>query len=191
MSEALPMLPSIRAKELERASAASQTNKSLQSDDFCKSADATVNAPLGSYSGQRDSVPSADIRPNAPISQSETKRSEELATLHRKEQKLYGGFPPLESSVACNAIHHHISTTSAFLNSFVADVNASHEGIDHKLTTLENQMALLESKIASMPDLFPEETENDHDGAAGAEGNGEDSDMESDNGGIIKAGGSS
>jgi len=132
---------------------------------------------------------STDLRPNASASdpsQSEHQRSEQLATLHQKEQNVFSGLPPLESNVACNVIHQYISTTSSFLNSFIADTNASHGGIDHKLTVLEKQMALLESKIASIPDLMPEEKESDEVSSAEEhkmEGNeiGDKGQKESDN----------
>lgn len=174
-SAALPTLPSIRAKELETVSHATDNDESRPED--------TVNLPVESSSGRSDSIPSASLRSSSPsndLSQSETQRSEHLATLHQKEQKVFSGLPPLESSVACNAIHQYISATSSFLNSFIADANASHEGVDHKLTVLEKQMALLESKIASMPDLFPEpeEKEGDHGDEAGASKNREECEIE-------------
>ena len=78
-----------------------------------------------------------------------------------KERSVFGGLPPLESTVACDAIHHYLVTTCSFLNSFVADVNAANEGMDHKLTVLERQMALLESRLASVPGLFPEDLYDD------------------------------
>lgn len=78
--------------------------------------------------------------------------------MHKKEMSVFGGLPPLESSAACDAINHYLVTTCSFLNSFVADVNAANEGMDHKLTVLERQMALLESRLASVPGLFPEES---------------------------------
>eukprot|EP00584_Thalassiosira_punctigera_P011033 CAMPEP_0172526940 /NCGR_PEP_ID=MMETSP1067-20121228/1756_1 /TAXON_ID=265564 ORGANISM="Thalassiosira punctigera, Strain Tpunct2005C2" /NCGR_SAMPLE_ID=MMETSP1067 /ASSEMBLY_ACC=CAM_ASM_000444 /LENGTH=181 /DNA_ID=CAMNT_0013310579 /DNA_START=18 /DNA_END=563 /DNA_ORIENTATION=+ len=157
-SAALPPLPSIRAKELERDS---HENESIN-DGSWNFVVATAEAPSGPKKEQSASS-ITDLRPSASSSapyQSEDQRSEQLAALHQKEKKVFSGLPPLESNVACNAIHQYISTTSSFLNSFIADANASHEGIDHKLTVLEKQMALLESKIASIPDLLPEEEEN-------------------------------
>jgi hypothetical protein len=75
---------------------------------------------------------------------------------------VFGGLPPLESSVACDAMHQYLVTTCSFLNSFIADVNAADEGIDHKLSVLEKQMALLESKVASVPNLFPEDGDREN-----------------------------
>ena len=184
-SAALPPLPSIRAKELEkRVSADSQANKS--NDDAGKIVCTTVKTPSGSKEEQSITTHLRHNAPSSAPSQLENQRSDKLAMLHQKEQRVFGGLPPLESSVACNVIHQYISTTSSFLNSFIADANASHEGIDHKLTVLEKQMALLESKIASIPDLFPEEKESDEETGAEeneeeADENGEEGKMESEN----------
>lgn len=162
-SAALPLLPSIRAKELERASA-NESNVDLSHTSVAPSQ--SQNQRSEQLSTQSDYIPNNGRRSFAPSStpyQSESQRSEQLASLHQKEQKVFNGLPPLESSVACDAIHQYISTTSSFLNSFIADANASHDGIDRRLSALEKQMALLESKLSSMPDLFPEEFESDQD----------------------------
>lgn len=160
MTSALPLLPSIRAKELERASA--NESDVVTQTTSAPSPRQNQKSELLTLTVQSASVSRTNALPSTP-SQSDTQRTEQLAMLHQKEQKVFGGLPPLESSVACNTIHQYISTTSSFLNSFIADANASHEGIDHKLTVLEKHMALLESKIASMPDLFPEEGASDED----------------------------
>lgn len=162
MTGALPLLPSVRAKELERASA------NNDSDDHVNNApkpNQIQSLEQSKLPVQSESVSSTTLPSKASLDtpyQSDTtaKRSEQLAVQNQKEQKIFGGLPPLESSVACDTIHHYIATTSSFLNSFIADVNASHDGIDHKLTVLENHMALLESKIASMPDLYPDEDDS-------------------------------
>jgi hypothetical protein len=39
----------------------------------------------------------------------------------------------------------------------VADVNVSLEGADHKLRVLENQLSLLEGRLASIPGLLEED----------------------------------
>ena len=168
-SAALPPLPSTRARELERTSATYKSISSAPVDSRNQVDESANNADI--IGPETDNQVVSNNYNNNPLSnkstqQSEVRRSNHLATLHKKEQKVFGGLPPLESSVACNAIHHHLSTTSAFLNSFIADANASHEGIDHKLTVLERQMALLESKIVSMPDLFPEEEVKDDESTA-------------------------
>mmetsp|Transcript_4019 Transcript_4019/g.8483 ORF Transcript_4019/g.8483 Transcript_4019/m.8483 type:complete len:99 (-) Transcript_4019:53-349(-) len=79
--------------------------------------------------------------------------------LHQKEQKVFDQLPPLDPTVTCDAIHQYLSTTSQFLNSYIADANASLEGTSHKLSVLEKQMSLLESKLESIPGLFSEDEE--------------------------------
>ena len=162
MTAALPTLPSIRAKELESRASANNNNES--SVDLAHTSVPSQNERSEESAKRNEYVPSSNLGPSATSStrfHSDAERSEQLAGMHEKEQKVFGGLPPLESNVACDAIHHYISTTSSFLNSFIADVNASHDGIDHKLTVLEKQMSMLESKISSMPDLFPDEDESD------------------------------
>ena len=158
MSAILPLLPSIRAKEeLEQSASAHHDRKQIVS-----SSDA--HSSQSQESKEQDNIPihSANISSdNIATSQNASERSEQLDVIHSKEQKVFGTLPPLDSSVTCNAIHQYISTTSAFLNSFIANANASHEGIDHKLTVLEKQMSMLESKLASVPGLFPDESESD------------------------------
>ena len=166
MSASLPPLPSVRAKELEsRASAVSQpAAEGSSSGDAEKSTGTHAAEPSGPAKEQGapndNNKTLSDASPIAPY-QSDAERSEQLAAMHHKEEQAFGGMPPLEASEACNAIHQYIATTSAFLNSFVADVNASHEGIDRKLSVLETQMALLESTLSGMPDLFPDEDEEE------------------------------
>ena len=172
MSAVLPTLPSIRAKELERASANINNDKDDGHLVENISDESTSSQTQEEESKQSVPIPSATILSNNNISsstiQNESERLEQLAMLYQKEKKCFGGLPPLESSIACNSIHQYISTTCSFLNSFIADVNASHEGIDHKLTVLERQMSMLESKLASVPDLFPDDNESDHgDSSAG------------------------
>lgn len=163
MSAVLPLLPSIRAKEELEQSASAQYHDRKQ---IISSSDA--HSSQSQESKEQDNVPirSANISSdniatsNTPY-QNASERSEQLDMIHSKEHKVFGTLPPLDSSVTCNAIHQYISTTSAFLNSFIANANASHEGIDHKLTVLEKQMSMLESKLASVPGLFPDESESD------------------------------
>ncbi|KAL9190174.1 hypothetical protein ACHAXT_007385 [Thalassiosira profunda] len=160
MSASLPPLPSVRAKELEsRASAVSQPAAGSSSGDAEKLTGthaAETSRPAKEQGALDSNKTLSGASPIAPY-QSDAGRSEQLAAMHHKEEQAFGGMPPLEASEECNAIHQYISTTSAFLNSFVADANASHEGIDRKLSVLEKQMALLESTISGMPDLFPDE----------------------------------
>lgn len=165
-STLLPTLPSVRAKELERAALlfASRNDESSSSgndDETTAAAGQTSSAtkediPLQSSSlpNHRSSIRSPD---NADQQYRVRCKAEELTALHEKECTVFGGHPPLDSSVACNTIHHYVVTTCSYLNSFIADVTAADDGIDRKLSVLEKQMALLESKLASVPCLFPEE----------------------------------
>ena len=167
---ALPPLPSFREKELERTSAAIRTDE-VDVADVSGDTPSTEQSATGNDPSALDSTDLPPVELSIAPSLSYAQRSEQLDLLHRKERKVFGGLPPLESSVAYSVIHQYISTTGAFLNSFIADANACHEGIDHKLTVLEKQMALLESKIGSMPDVFPEDDGSSHDvgGARGVE----------------------
>ncbi|KAL7544635.1 hypothetical protein ACHAWF_008010 [Thalassiosira exigua] len=160
-SAALPLLPSIRAKKLEVAVAAAISTAGESGND--ESDLVGAHEALTEQKNTDESGPlivTHNIVPTNHSSLSDAQRSEKMAMMHQKEEKVFGGLPPLESSVASNAIHQYISTTSAFLNSFIADANASSDGIDHKLTVLEKQMAILESKIASMPDIDNESSED-------------------------------
>ena len=159
-SAALPQLPSVRARELEKRAIASQKHNNNNDGDG-ESARQAEKTALRSISKeeQQSCSEKIDLQLTAPSkmpSHVDDEKTEQLATLRQKEGKVFGGLPPLELNIACNVIHHHISTTSSFLNSLIADANAANEGIDHKLTVLETHMSLLESKIASVPDLFPE-----------------------------------
>ncbi|KAL3761994.1 hypothetical protein ACHAW5_008218 [Stephanodiscus triporus] len=163
-SASLPTLPSIRAKELERAAsaknesgdAAAWPTSSALSESRGPSIDGGLFPPRLPPQNNDPAI-RGEHAPSAAASSrvDNRRRSEQLEALQRKERMVFGGLPPLESSVACDAIHRCVVTTCSFLNSFIADVNAADEGIDHKLTVLEKQMALLESKVASVPDLFP------------------------------------
>lgn len=164
-SAALPTLPSVRAKQqLERASGSVESAVDQQRRS-CDQSQPEKSEPSQNSHSQRNKLLRMEDEPPAGSTafHGDTDRAEQLSVLNQKEQKAFEGLPPLEASVACNVIHHYIATTSSFLNSFVADANASHEGIDRKLSVLEKQMALLESKIASMPDLFPDESESDEE----------------------------
>ena len=164
---ALPPLPSVRAKELEsRASALSQRHASTDDNDSSKNAN-DMNAPseqTETGENKRDSLCEKNIQSNREAStlaaeQHYRERYEQIEILHQKEQKVFDQLPPLDPTVTCDAIHQYLSTTSQFLNSYIADANASLEGTSHKLSVLEKQMSLLESKLESIPGLFPEDEE--------------------------------
>ena len=166
----LPKLPSARAKELDR--------RLFSNDDTNDESDNQVESTSSSQEEKsnapeiesKQSVPPLHISPtkepsNIPY-QSEADRSKQLNIITEKEKQAFGGLPQLDSSVACNAIHQYISTTSSFLNSYIADVSAASNGIDHKLTVLERQMSVLESTISSVSGLFSEENESDIGGSS-------------------------
>ena len=146
----LPKLPSARAKELhKRLFSNNDTNNDDKNDKQVESTSSNQEEKSNAPQQTLESVPPLHISPtkepsNIPY-QSEADRSKQLNIITEKEKKAFGGLPPLDSSVACNAIHQYISTTSSFLNSYIANVNAATDGIDHKLTVLERQMNILES----------------------------------------------
>jgi len=164
---ALPPLPSVRANELEsRASALSRRHASTDYDD--------TNIDANDQNAQSDQTEAVEkpysslyektIQYNREAStlaaeQQHRERLEQIEMLHQKEQKVFDQLPPLDPTVTCDAIHQYLSTTSQFLNSYIADANASLEGTSHKLSVLEKQMSLLESKLESIPGLFSEDEE--------------------------------
>ena len=165
---ALPPLPSVRAKELEsRASALSQRHASTDSNNSDKNADhKNVQSKQAETDENKcDSLREKTIQSDREAStlaaeqQHYRERMEQIEILHQKEQKVFDQLPPLDPTVTCDAIHQYLSTTSQFLNSYIADANASLEGTSHKLSVLEKQMSLLESKLESIPGLFPEDEE--------------------------------
>jgi len=170
-SSMLPKLPSARAKELDRRLFSNNDTNDDKNDNQVESTSSSQEEKSSAPEIEsKQSVPPLHISPtkepsNIPY-QSEADRSEQLNTITEKEKEAFGGLPPLDSSVACNAIHQYISTTSSFLNSYIANVNAATDGIDHKLTVLERQMSVLESTISSVPGLFSEENESDIGGSS-------------------------
>lgn len=172
---ALPPLPSVRAKELEsRASALSQRHASTDSNNSDKNADDknAQSKQAETDEDKCDSLRGKTIQSNREAStlaaeqQQYRERMEQIEILHQKEQKVFDQLPPLDPTVTCDAIHQYLSTTSQFLNSYIADANASLEGTSHKLSVLEKQMSLLESKLESIPGLFPEDEEDNINGSA-------------------------
>ncbi len=161
---ALPPLPSVRAKELESRASALSKRHAATDDDRKKDAN-DMNAP--SEQTEMDAnICDSPLDKNTQSSmeastlaaeQQSRERLEQIESLHQKEQKVFGQLPPLDPAVTCDAIHQYLSTTSQFLNSYIADANTSLEGTSHKLSVLEKQMSLLESKLESIPGLFPED----------------------------------
>lgn len=146
----------MRAKEIERRQqqslraetpavqdcihkAAAETSKSSAAKDVLhseKAASRPNTSPVEDTVGQRE------------------RRFSELQSLREKEDKVLGNQSPLDSSLLCEAVHQYICTTTSFINTYVADVNASLEGVDHKLRVLEDQMSLLEGRLGSIPSEF-------------------------------------
>jgi hypothetical protein len=150
-SVTLPPLPSARAKEIERrqqqsvaptAVVQSELKLSPQTESIVET---TLESDVTEPPSQED------------ISKVRRNRSNELQSLHQKEQKILGNQSPLDTNLLCEALHQYICTTSNFLNTYVADVNVSLEGADHKLRVLENQLSLLEGRLASIPGLLEED----------------------------------
>jgi hypothetical protein len=162
-SAALPPLPSVRAKELEkRASALSQRHASTDDGGGQKDTDAqigqtetNVEKPIESLNASIQSKRESSVHSLEQPHHRE--RLKQIEILHQKERKVFAQLPSLDPTVTCDAIHQYLSTTSQFLNSFIADANASLDGTSHKISVLEKQMSLLESKIASIPGLLPED----------------------------------
>jgi hypothetical protein len=162
-SAALPPLPSARAKDIAsriQQSVKSQTALAIHEDAQKTSplvSKASVNETPelfheSTHSNNQRSQTNEDVTP-----QQMRVRTKQLQSIHRKEQQVFGTLPPLDSNLPCEAIHEYIATTSAYLNAYVADVNAALEGTSHKLSVLERQMAMLEVRLASIPGLTEEE----------------------------------
>ncbi len=170
---ALPPLPSVRAKDLEnRASALSKRHASKEGDGRKKDADddnseqknndqtkTDSKQPNELLSNNNNSNRDHDVRDALEEQQYHDVRLKQIETLHQKEQKVFDQMPPLDPAVSCDAIHQYLSTTSQFLNSYLANANSALDGTSHKLSVLEKQMSLLESKLASIPGLFPDDVE--------------------------------
>lgn len=170
---ALPPLPSVRAKELEnRASALSKQHASKECDGSRKKdADDDKSAQKNNDQTKTDTKQSnvsltANTQSNRDHARNALEekqyhdvRLKQIEILHQKEQKVFDQMPPLDPAVSCDAIHQYLSTTSQFLNSYIANANSALDGASHKLSVLEKQMSLLESKLASIPGLFPDDVE--------------------------------
>ena len=155
---ALPPLPSVRAKELEsRASELSQRHASTENaDDKNAQYEQTEMGEKPSNSLNEKNTQSNREASTLVAGQQHRERLKQIEILHQKEQTVFDQLPPLDPTVTCDAIHQYMSSTSQFLNSYIADANASLEGTSHKLSVLEKQISLLESKLVSIPGLFPE-----------------------------------
>ncbi|KAL7516171.1 hypothetical protein ACHAWX_001217 [Stephanocyclus meneghinianus] len=162
-SAALPPLPSARAKDIKsriQQSVTSHTDLASHQDAQKSSSDISKASVNDTPEPTHDSTHSNNqlSQNNEDVTRQQMRvRTKQLQCIHRKEQQVFGTLPPLDSNLPCEAIHEYIATTSAFLNSYVADVNAALEGTNHKLSVLEKQMAMLEVRLASIPGLTNEE----------------------------------
>lgn len=163
-SVTLPPLPSMRAQEIERR----QKQHTITEIPEAQTCDVQTDTSQKSVNVDTDtSLPRNTDDTNPPKSVQEElvarreQRADELQSLQQKEQKILGNQSPLDPNLLCEAVHQYICTTSSFVNTYVADVNASLEGMDHKLKVLEDQMSLLEGRLASIPGLLDEDEEAD------------------------------
>ncbi|KAL7512622.1 hypothetical protein ACHAXN_012682 [Cyclotella atomus] len=168
-SVTLPPLPSMRAKEIVRRQQSLITEileaqtRDIQTDN--SEAKASVDKDTTSSPRETETA-------NPPKSISEVmaarreQRADELQALQQKEQKILGNQSPLDPNLLCEAVHQYICTTSSFINTYVADVNVSLEGVDHKLRVLEDQMSLLEGRLQSIPGLLDDEEDVEVDAVA-------------------------
>lgn len=158
-SAALPPLPSTRARELEKKAASALSPATETNDGKSELVDSPTHAVSDETKTKSNNESSTTTTRSDSLKLVNEKRTKQLAMMHQQEQKVFGQTPPLEPNVVCDSVHQYITTTSQFLNSFIADANASLEGTSHKLSVLERQMAFLESKLAYIPGLFPDEEE--------------------------------
>ena len=68
-----------------------------------------------------------------------------------KPQPILSQYPPLPPTETSNAILHFVSSTSRFLNEFVAVANDRLENNLRQVDDVETQLMLLEAKLASDP----------------------------------------
>ena len=155
-SVTLPPLPSARAKEIEKRQQTSIKKTPLDRDDTATETKRVVEIETVPDEAQSTPDPSRSTEQN--IREQQQKRSQQLLAIHKKEETSLGDESPLDPNLLCEAIHQYICTTSSFLNIYVSDVNASLEGVEHKLNVLEDQMGILEGRLASIPDLLDGET---------------------------------
>jgi chaperonin cofactor prefoldin len=155
----------MRAKEMERRQqllsvtevSAIQENARYHSEDNNVSEAKTKEPGVG----ETEERPVVPYNPREEIASQRQQRITELQSLNEKEEKVLGSMSPLDPNLLCESIHQYICTTSNFLNTFVADVDASLEGTDRKLRVLEDQMAMLEGRLASIPGLLDDENKKE------------------------------
>mmetsp|Transcript_50701 Transcript_50701/g.93738 ORF Transcript_50701/g.93738 Transcript_50701/m.93738 type:complete len:99 (+) Transcript_50701:3-299(+) len=76
--------------------------------------------------------------------------------LHRQDQlrnyqkELFSDQPPLSPSTSSAVVQHFLSSTTRYMNTFAACVDAKLYNCSQRTFKLENQIGLLESKLASI-----------------------------------------
>ena len=60
---------------------------------------------------------------------------------------------PIDHQLTAQLVNHFVSNTTAFLNSFCATTNKSLNDIAVRISTLQVTLAILEAKLASVPEL--------------------------------------
>ena len=145
----LPLLPSARSRELLKRglpSCSSTVEENGSPNDEVLSHDQAVPAKVPTREGIAN--PSGASQQHPTTDEEKLKQREgELNALRTKEKSAFGGMKPLDATLCCEVVHQYIATTSAFQNSFVADTCRSLGDIERKLQVLENQMALMESRL--------------------------------------------
>ena len=157
-SVTLPPLPSMRAKEIERR----QQQHIVKIQPPPENVSATT-APTVSTKPTPDAAQARTVvdqtSSSEDINKARQKRTEELADLMSRESVL-SSQPPLDANLLCEAVHQYVCTTSSFLNTYVADVNAALEGVDHKLSILEKQMGMMEVRLNTVKGLMDDDEQN-------------------------------
>uniref|UniRef100_A0A7S2DZW9 Uncharacterized protein n=1 Tax=Helicotheca tamesis TaxID=374047 RepID=A0A7S2DZW9_9STRA len=80
----------------------------------------------------------------------EEKESEER---RKQEERVFASHEPLPPSTTTSVINHFLSSTSRFVNAFVASADARLDSSTDKISALDVQISLLESKLSSIPGL--------------------------------------
>lgn len=152
----------MRAKEIERRQQQLRTEPPavVQDGNDPNPGDKTSESNAARDTLHTETAANQSSLPEQDIAVQREQRSEELQSLQQKEHQVLGNQTPLDPNLLCEAVHQYICTTTSFVNTYVADVDASLEGVDHKLRVLEDQMSLLERRLVSIPGLLEENIED-------------------------------
>ena len=157
-SVTLPPLPSMRAKEIERRQQQHIVKIQPPQENVSASTTPTLSAKPAPAPLQTQTLVD-QTSSLEDIDKSRQKRTDELNDLLSRESVL-SPQPPLDTNLLCEAVHQYACTTSSFLNTYVADVNAALEGVDHKLSVLERQIGMMEGRLSSVKGLLDDEEQN-------------------------------